>query len=44
MLANEFIFGGVLDRFERLKLVLSEYEVCWLPYWLKAYPLGSGSA
>ena len=34
VLANEFIFDGVLDRFERLKLVLSEYEVCWLPYWL----------
>ena len=34
VLANEFIFGGVLDRFENLKLVLSEYEVCWLPYWL----------
>ena len=34
VLANEFIFGGVLDRFEKLKLVLSEYEVCWLPYWL----------
>jgi predicted TIM-barrel fold metal-dependent hydrolase len=34
VLANEFIFGGVLDRFPKLKLVLSEYEVSWLPYWL----------
>ena len=34
VLANEFIFGGVLDRFPKLKLVCSEYEVSWLPYWL----------
>jgi predicted TIM-barrel fold metal-dependent hydrolase len=34
VLTNEFIFGGVLDRFPKLKLVLSEYEVSWLPYWL----------
>ena len=34
VLANEFIFGGILDRFDGLKLVLSEYEVSWLPYWL----------
>jgi uncharacterized protein len=33
VLANEFIFGGIFDRFPRLKLVLSEYEVSWLPYW-----------
>jgi predicted TIM-barrel fold metal-dependent hydrolase len=31
VLANEFIFGGVLDRFPRLKLVTSEYEVSWIP-------------
>ncbi len=34
VLANEFIFGGILDRFPRLKIVCSEYEVSWLPYWL----------
>lgn len=34
VLANEFIFGGILDRFPKLKIVLSEYEVSWLPYWL----------
>jgi uncharacterized protein len=31
VLANEFIFGTVLDRFGRLKLVTSEYEVSWIP-------------
>jgi predicted TIM-barrel fold metal-dependent hydrolase len=34
VIANEFIFGGILDRFPRLKLVCSEFEVSWLPYWL----------
>ncbi len=31
VIANEFIFGGVLDRFPRLKLFLSEYDASWLP-------------
>ena len=34
VLANEFIFGGIFDRFPKLKVVCSEYEVSWLPYWL----------
>ena len=34
VLANEFIFGGIFDRFPNLKLVCSEFEVSWLPYWL----------
>ena len=34
VLSNEFIFGGVLDRFPDLKVVLSEYEVSWLIYWM----------
>ena len=34
VLGNEFIFGGILDRFPRLKIVCSEFEVSWLPYWL----------
>ncbi|MBR46887.1 MAG: hypothetical protein CMM31_10505 [Rhodospirillaceae bacterium] len=34
VLANEFIFGCILDRFPKLKLVCSESEVSWLPYWL----------
>ena len=30
-LANEFIFGGILDRFPKLKLVCSEFEISWIP-------------
>ena len=33
-LGNEFIFGGIFDRFPKLKVILSEYEVSWLPHWL----------
>lgn len=33
-LGAEFIFGGIMDRFPNLKLVLGEYEVSWYPYWL----------
>jgi predicted TIM-barrel fold metal-dependent hydrolase len=32
VLSCDFIFGGVLDRFPRLQLVLSEYEASWVPY------------
>ena len=31
VLANEFIFGRILDRFPRLKLVCSEFEISWIP-------------
>jgi predicted TIM-barrel fold metal-dependent hydrolase len=31
VLANEFIFGGIFDRFPRLKIMLSEYDASWLP-------------
>ena len=34
ILANEFIFGGIFDRHPRLKLILGEYEICWLPWFL----------
>lgn len=34
VLANESIFGGILDRFPNLKLVLGEFKVSWLPNWL----------
>ena len=30
-LANDFIFGQVLDRFPKLKIVCSEFEVNWVP-------------
>lgn len=31
VLANEFIFGQILDRFPKLKLVCSEFEISWIP-------------
>ncbi len=31
VLANEFIFGGILDRFPTLKLICSEFEISWVP-------------
>jgi len=34
VVANEFIFGGIMDRFPKLKIVCSEFEVSWLPYWM----------
>jgi uncharacterized protein len=30
-LGSDFVFGGVLDRFPRLKLLCSEFEISWLP-------------
>lgn len=31
VLANDFIFGGILQRFPKLKLVCSEFEISWIP-------------
>src|SRR5262249_42707396 len=31
VLANEFVFGGIFDRFPKLKVFLSEYDASWLP-------------
>jgi predicted TIM-barrel fold metal-dependent hydrolase len=31
VLANDFIFGGILDRFPTLKIVCSEFELSWVP-------------
>jgi predicted TIM-barrel fold metal-dependent hydrolase len=31
VLANEFIFGGILDRFPKLQLASSEFEIAWIP-------------
>ena len=31
VLANEFIFGGIFDRFPQLTVFLSEYDASWLP-------------
>jgi predicted TIM-barrel fold metal-dependent hydrolase len=30
VLANDFIFGGILDRFPQLKIVCSEFEMSWV--------------
>ena len=30
VLANDFIFGGILDRFPRLKVLCTEYELAWV--------------
>ncbi len=30
-LANDFILGGILDRFPKLKVVCSEFEISWIP-------------
>ena len=31
VLANDFIYGRILDRFPRLKVLCSEFEVSWIP-------------
>ncbi len=33
-LANDFIFGTILDRFPRLRLICSEFEIAWIPRFL----------
>ncbi len=33
-LANDFIFGTILDRFPGLKIICSEYEVSWVPLFM----------
>jgi predicted TIM-barrel fold metal-dependent hydrolase len=34
VLANDFIFGRLLDRFPKLVVVCSEFELSWIPYFL----------
>jgi len=34
VLANDFIFGGILDRFPKLNVVCSEFEVSWIPHFM----------
>ena len=31
VLANDFIYGGILDRFPNLKVLCSEFEISWIP-------------
>jgi predicted TIM-barrel fold metal-dependent hydrolase len=34
VLLNDFILGGIFDRFPRLSLVSSEFEISWLPHYM----------
>lgn len=34
ILANEFIFGGIFERFPKLQVILGEYEISWLPWFM----------
>ena len=34
VLANDFIFGGILDRFPNLIVVCSEFELSWIPHFM----------
>lgn len=34
VLSDEFIHGGILDRFPDLKVVCTEFEISWLPWFL----------
>ena len=33
-IANEFVFGQILDRFPKLKLLDAEYEISWIPHFM----------
>ncbi len=34
MLSNDFIFGGIFDRFPKLTVSLAEFECSWAPYFI----------
>ena len=34
VLANDFVFGGIFDRFPKLQIILGEHEISWFPYFL----------
>ena len=34
VLADDFIFGGILDRFPELNLMCTEFEISWIPYFM----------
>ena len=49
VLANDFIFGGILDRFPELNVVCSEFELSWIPHFMSQVdelqdPYGFGPA
>ena len=41
-LGNDFIFGGILDRFPKLKVLCGEYELSWLPHVMYRARPGTG--
>jgi predicted TIM-barrel fold metal-dependent hydrolase len=34
VMARDFIYGGILDRFSRLNLLCSEFEISWIPWFM----------
>jgi predicted TIM-barrel fold metal-dependent hydrolase len=34
VLADDFIYGGILDRFPKLKVLCTEFEISWIPYFM----------
>ena len=34
VLSDDIIYGGILDRFPKLKLVVGEFDLGWLPYFM----------
>ena len=42
VLANDFIFGTILDRFPRLKVVTAELELSWMPHFMRRIDMIQG--
>ena len=34
VLADEFIWGGIFDRYPELQIVCSEFEISWIPFFI----------
>lgn len=43
VLATDFIFGTILDRFPRLKVVTAELELSWIPNFMRRIDMIQGS-
>lgn len=41
---TELMLSGVLERYPRLKLVMAEFEIGWIPFWLEDLDRKSGSS
>jgi predicted TIM-barrel fold metal-dependent hydrolase len=42
VLASDFIFGTILDRFPRLKVVTAELELSWMPHFMRRIDMIQG--